>query len=117
MAGIDAAAQEPYHETGPPQRRIVVSIPERKLAVIEDGRVLKIYDTAVGAAKSPTPTGEFTITIRLQHPTWYAQGKVTPPGRTNPLGTRWIGISRKGHGIHGTNSPVSIGERRCRGVV
>ena len=30
-------------EDAQPQRRIVVSIPDRKLALIEDGRVVKVY--------------------------------------------------------------------------
>ena len=36
-----------------PQHVLVISIPDRKLAVTEDGRVLKVYSVAVGAAVSP----------------------------------------------------------------
>ena len=99
------------------QRRIVVSIPDRKLALIEDGRVVKVYPTAVGRAISPTPSGTFTIVQRISNPAWYGPGKVIAPGRSNPLGTRWLGLNRKSYGIHGTNEPRSIGRNASHGCV
>ncbi len=98
-------------------RRIVVSIPDRKLALLEDGRVVRIYDVAVGAAASPSPTGEFQIAQRLANPTYYKPGVVIGPGRGNPLGTRWMGLSVKGFGIHGTNRPDSIGKNASHGCI
>lgn len=76
-------------------RRIVISIPDRKLALIADGRVLKIYSTAVGAPSTPSPAGIYTIEQRLANPTWYGPHKVVAPGAANPLGTRWIGSAAK----------------------
>ncbi|HKX00456.1 MAG TPA: L,D-transpeptidase [Bryobacteraceae bacterium] len=105
-------------EKASPERRIVVSIVDRKLALVEEGRVVKIYRTAVGAPKSPTPAGTFTIVQRIPNPTWYGpEGKVIGPGKENPIGTRWLGLSRKGYGIHGTNVPSSIGKRASHGCV
>jgi hypothetical protein len=99
------------------QRTILVSIPDRKLAVIENGEVLKTYAVAVGAAESPSPTGEFTITNRVENPTYYRPGVVIEPGPQNPLGTRWIGLNQKGYGIHGTNVPTSIGKAASHGCI
>jgi len=105
-------------EKSEPERRIVVSIPDRKLALVENGRVVKIYRTAVGAPSSPTPTGTYTIQQRVANPTWYGpEGKVVGPGKGNPVGTRWMGLSRKGYGIHGTNNPGSIGRNASHGCV
>ena len=98
-------------------RRIVVSIADRKLAVIEGGRVVKVYSVAVGSRQTPSPTGEFKITSRLASPTWYHPGKVIPPSKANPLGTRWMGLSRAGYGIHGTNVPRSIGHSASHGCI
>ncbi len=98
-------------------RRIVVSIPDRKLALVENGEVVKIYPIAVGARRSPSPRGSFQIAQRVTNPTWYHPGKVVPPGKNNPLGTRWIGLSTKGYGIHGTNSPRSIGRNVSHGCI
>ena len=100
-----------------PQRRIVVSIPDRKLALVEDGRVVKIYRTAVGAQASPSPAGTFTILQRVKNPAWYGPGTVVAAGQNNPVGTRWLGLSRKGYGIHGTNQPRSIGRRASHGCI
>ncbi len=92
------------------RRTIVVSVPDRKLALLENERVVKVYDVAVGASGSPSPTGTFRISQRLTNPTYYHPHLVVPPGRNNPLGTRWIGLGLKGFGIHGTNAPATVGK-------
>ncbi len=100
-----------------PARKVVVSLADRKLAVMEAGRVVKIFSTAVGAPSSPSPTGSYEIINRLAEPTWYGHGKVVPPGKSNPIGTRWMGLSAKGYGIHGTNAPASIGHNASHGCI
>ncbi len=112
MVTADALAQKQQ-----PARQVLVSIPDRKLAVLEDGRVLKIFPVAVGAEDSPSPEGEFQIINRLSNPTYYHPGKVIPAGPANPLGSRWLGLSLKGYGIHGTNAPRSIGKAASHGCI
>lgn len=87
------------------------------MALVEDGRVMKTYPVAVGAAVSPSPAGEFKIAHRILHPAYYAPGVVIPPGEENPLGTRWLGLTEKDYGIHGTNEPRSIGRRASHGCI
>ena len=99
------------------QRKVVVSVIHRKLALVENGRVKKVYPVAVGAAGSPSPSGTFEIKNRLVQPTYYHPGKVIPAGAENPLGTRWIGLSAKGYGIHGTNVESSIGKAASHGCI
>jgi lipoprotein-anchoring transpeptidase ErfK/SrfK len=99
------------------QRKVVVSIPHRKLALIENGQVKKVYPVAVGSHTSPSPTGRFEVKTRLTKPTYYHPGKVIPAGPDNPLGTRWIGLSTKGYGIHGTNVESSIGKAASHGCI
>jgi len=101
----------------PAKRRIVVSIPERKLALIEDGSVLKVYPVAVGTRGTPSPVGQFKIVNRVVSPAYYHQGKVVPPGKSNPLGNRWMGLDKKGYGIHGTDVPSSIGKAASHGCI
>ena len=98
-------------------RRVVVSIPDRKLALIENDQIVRIYPVAVGAAVSPSPVGTFSIVNRVSNPTYYKTGKVVGPGRANPVGTRWIGLSAKGYGIHGTDAPASIGFAKSHGCI
>ena len=98
-------------------RRLVVSIPDRKLAVIENNEVVEVCTVAVGAPNSPSPTGTFTIVNRVANPTYYHPGKVIAPGPQNPIGTRWIGLNQKGYGIHGTDQPSSIGYAKSHGCI
>ena len=111
VATVDALAQTRT------QRQVLVSIPDRKLAVLENGEVLKVFPVAVGAADSPSPSGEFRVINRLSNPTYYRPGTVIPAGPANPLGTRWIGQNLKGYGIHGTNAPRSIGKAASHGCI
>ncbi len=113
MATADALAQSRQQ----PSRQVLVSIPDRKLAVLEDGRVLKVFQVAVGATDSPSPDGEFQIINRLANPAYYHKGMVIPAGPANPLGSRWMGLSLKGYGIHGTNEPRSIGKAASHGCI
>lgn len=107
VAAAEARAQD---ERG---RRIVISIPDRKLVLFEGDRVLKIYDVAVGKPSTPSPHGEFTIVSHAINPVW----KNVPSGPANPVGTRWLGLSVKGYGIHGTNAPGSIGKAVSHGCI
>jgi hypothetical protein len=111
MAGLSIHAAEP-------QRKVVVSLTDRKLALVKDGQVTAVYPIAVGRPSSPTPEGTFQVVTRIPDPTWWGpEGKVVAPGPGNPLGTRWIGLSQKGYGIHGTNAPRSIGKAASHGCI
>jgi lipoprotein-anchoring transpeptidase ErfK/SrfK len=117
-----AVAQDPTHPSiafhrVQSFRRVLVSIPDRKLAVLEDGRVIRTFPVAVGAKVTPSPSGQFQIVRRVANPAYYHPGVVIPPGPDNPVGTRWVGLSQKGYGIHGTNEPSSIGKARSHGCI
>ena len=101
----------------PAHRVVLVSIQDRKLAVIENGNVICRFPIAVGAPASPSPTGEFQIVSRVSNPTYYHPGTVIPSGKDNPVGTRWVGLNQKGYGIHGTNAPKSIGHAASHGCI
>jgi len=119
LTGVMLMAAEAFAQENQarPARRIVVSLADRKLAVVEGGQVVKVFSTAVGAEQTPSPAGSFRIIQRVTDPAWYTKGKIVPPGKANPLGTRWLGLSAKGYGIHGTNSPASIGHNASHGCI
>jgi lipoprotein-anchoring transpeptidase ErfK/SrfK len=98
-------------------RVIVVSLEDKKLALVEDGQVKKVYTVAVGKPSTPSPTGTFTIARRVKNPTYSHDGKTVLPGPGNPVGTRWMGLNIKGYGIHGTNEPKSIGKAASHGCI
>jgi len=105
------------NSTGRGHRLVLVSIPDRKLAVLENGNILATFPVAVGAAVSPSPTGEFQIVSRVANPWYYHHGSVVPSGKDNPVGTRWLGLSQPRYGIHGTNAPRSIGHAASHGCI
>ena len=111
------AQQTTTNLTARVRRQVVVSVPDRKLVVMENGAVLKVFPVAVGADVTPSPDGDFEIVSRLTDPTYYHSGVVIPAGTDNPLGPRWVGLNKKGYGIHGTNMPGSIGKAASHGCI
>jgi hypothetical protein len=68
LAKPSIAADAPRPATTPATRRIVVSIPDHKLALIENGEIVRIYPVAVGAPVSPSPVGTFSIVTASRIP-------------------------------------------------
>ena len=97
------------------KRQIIISIADRQLAVIDHGQVLKTYPIAVGARGTPSPDGDFVIINHAKDPIYRGGDTEIPPGKDNPLGTRWMGLSLKGYGIHGTNVQSSVGKAVSHG--
>jgi len=97
---------------------IVVDKSQSILTLKSNGEILKTYKVATGK-NSSTPAGTFTITNKLIDPPWYPPaGGVIPAGDPkNVLGSRWLGISKPGYGIHGTIEPESIGKSVTEGCV
>ena len=82
------------------------------------------FGVAVGQPIYPTPIGKFTIVTKQRNPWWYppdsawaAGASPIPPGPGNPLGTRWMGLSASGVGIHGTPDAASIGYSASHGCI
>ena len=79
----------------------------------------KRYPVSTGATGN-TPVGEFRITDRIVHPTWWhpETGEKIPYGDPrHRIGSRWLGWDRKGFGIHGTDEPDKIGRPVSLGCV
>jgi lipoprotein-anchoring transpeptidase ErfK/SrfK len=85
---------------------------------------LRMLGVAVGQSQYPTPVGAFEIVTKQRNPWWYppnsawaAGEQPVPPGPGNPLGTRWMGISAPGVGLHGTPDAASIGYSASHGCI
>lgn len=97
--------------------KIEVSKSKNTLKLYTDNEAIKIYSVATGE-KGATPAGKFKITTRMVNPVWYKTGAIVPAGSPeNILGTRWLGLSVPGYGIHGTVDPESIGKACTQGCV
>ena len=104
---------------------ILIDRGHHTLTLYKDNKVVKRFPVAVGQSIYPTPTGAFHIIVMERDPWWYpptydawaADLKPVPPGPSNPLGTRWMGIDSPGVGIHGTDAPASIGYSESHGCI
>ncbi|UOQ92118.1 L,D-transpeptidase family protein [Halobacillus shinanisalinarum] len=86
----------PYH--------IDVSLNNRRLTLLKNGRQQKQYPIAVGRMLHGTPVGNYIVI-----------NKAPNPG--GPFGTMWMSLSKEHYGIHGTNDPSSIGKAVSRGCI
>jgi lipoprotein-anchoring transpeptidase ErfK/SrfK len=116
FAILMAASTEMLAESAP-SRRLIVNIAARKIVLVEDGKVVKMYPVAVGKHSTPSPSGSFHVASHVVNPRYSHDGKVVGPGPSNPVGTRWMGLGYKGYGIHGTNHPESIGHAASHGCI
>jgi lipoprotein-anchoring transpeptidase ErfK/SrfK len=103
---------------------IVIRRGSNRLTLYNGMKVWRRFAVATGQSVYPTPLGRFQIIVKWANPWWYppaspwAKGeKPVPPGPGNPLGTRWMGISSPGVGIHGTPNDGSIGYSLSHGCV
>jgi len=105
----------------PKNQLIIVNKAINRLALYEDGELIKTFPVATGKTSDLTPEGDFQVIHMNQNPVYY---KLNIPGGDprNPLGPRWIGLSVPGtsgytYGIHGNSSPWSIGTYASSGCV
>ena len=103
---------------------IVIRRGANELRYYLGARLERTFGVATGQSVYPTPTGMFSIVDMQRDPWWrppdspWAQGlKPIPPGPGNPLGTRWMGLSAPGVGIHGTPDDASIGYSASHGCI
>jgi lipoprotein-anchoring transpeptidase ErfK/SrfK len=103
---------------------IVIRRGSNLLTLYDGMRYVRQFHVATGQAIYPTPLGRFQIVVKWRNPWWYpppdpwaAGEKPTPPGPGNPLGTRWMGLSAAGVGIHGTPESGSIGYSLSHGCI
>lgn len=96
-----------------------------KLNLWKNLRLAKSYTVAIGQLGFDTPAGLYRIQNKAVDPVWSVPnsawagdlaGQQIPPGPSNPLKARWLGIY-DGAGIHGTDIVSSLGTRASRGCV
>jgi lipoprotein-anchoring transpeptidase ErfK/SrfK len=103
---------------------IIIRRGANQLRYYQGARLIRMFGVATGQAIYPTPTGTFSVVDMQLNPWWlppdsaWAKGeKPIPPGPGNPLGTRWMGLSAPGVGIHGTPDDTSIGYSASHGCI
>lgn len=88
-------------------------------------KLAKTYTVAVGMEGLETPEGLYAIQEKEENPVWNVPlsdwagslaGQTIPPGPSNPIKARWMGIY-EGAGIHGTEETYSLGSAASHGCV
>ena len=104
------------------------------MATLYDGegetkKVLAAFPITPGSDKLPSPPGHWSIVGIVSMPTFRWDDGVLnhgvrtdkffmlPPGPNNPVGVVWIGLSKPGIGMHGTNHPDTIGRAASHGCM
>ena len=103
---------------------LVIRRESKWLHLYNGATFVKRFRIATGMSQYPTPLGRFTVVSMWRNPWWYPPDsdwakdeQPVPPGPGNPLGTRWMGISAPGVGIHGTPDAASLGYSLSHGCV
>jgi lipoprotein-anchoring transpeptidase ErfK/SrfK len=96
-----------------------------QLRLYERLKLARVYTVSVGQIGYETPKGLYRIQNKAVNPTWSVPhsawtgslaGAVIPPGPSNPLKARWLGIYG-GAGIHGTDQAWSLGSPASHGCI
>jgi len=100
---------------------IIINKKINKLAFYENGKLVKTYNVATGRTSKLTPEGTFYIREKIKNRPYY---KHNIPGGDprNPLGKRWLGLSKQENGgypyaIHGNSDESSIGKYISGGCI
>jgi lipoprotein-anchoring transpeptidase ErfK/SrfK len=106
-------------------RYITIDRASYTLRFFDHLRLEKSYLVAVGQQGLETPAGLYHVLDKQVNPSWHVPnsawagslaGQVIPPGPSDPLKARWIGIF-DGAGIHGTLETYSLGHAFSHGCV
>jgi lipoprotein-anchoring transpeptidase ErfK/SrfK len=99
------------------------------LGVLQDNKLIAAYPVTIGSAQTASPIGEWKVRRITKMPTFRYDREMLrhgrrsgnfyllPPGPRNPVGIMWIALNKKGIGIHGTNTPDSIGRAASHGCI
>jgi lipoprotein-anchoring transpeptidase ErfK/SrfK len=110
-------------------RVITVNKKEKMLDLTEGDKLLASVPITPGSAHLQTPGGKWRIVGIAAMPTFRWDKSVLdtgkrsdnfynlPPGPNNPVGVMWAGLNKPGIGIHGTNSPQTIGRSGSHGCI
>ncbi len=102
---------------------------QKMLDVYDGDKLIAAVPITPGGGRLETPAGAWKIlgiaampTFRwdkgvLEHGVRTENFYMLPIGPNNPVGVAWIGLNKPGIGIHGTNSPQTIGRSQSHGCM
>ena len=110
--------------------KIVVDKSDSSVSLVDaEGKVYARYPASSGSQHDPLPIGTWKINGVSREPEfrynpelfWDADEShakaVIKPGPNNPVGVKWIDLSKEHYGIHGTPEPSRIGKSQSHGCI
>ncbi len=109
---------------------IVVDKSEGVLKVLDKSdKLLAQFPVTTGSGHDPLPLGTWKATTYAFLPPFHYQPNLfwdvedskteqkLPPGPNGPVGVAWLDLTKEHYGIHGTNSPETIGRAESHGCI
>ncbi|NJC06790.1 lipoprotein-anchoring transpeptidase ErfK/SrfK [Sphingomonas kaistensis] len=93
------------------------------------GKLVAQFPVTMGSSKYPLPIGRWKVTTYAFEPPFKFQPELLngtdandkeellPPGPNGPVGIAWLDLTKEHYGIHGTNSPETIGRAESSGCI
>jgi L,D-transpeptidase catalytic domain/Putative peptidoglycan binding domain len=122
---IEDVKEQPHIPIRPEYAKRMIKVDTR----YEGDKLICSFPITPGSKKLPAPLGLWKVVgiatlpwfrwdeAMLEHGYRSDQFYNIPPGPRNPVGILWIGLNKKGIGIHGTNSPDTIGRSGSHGCI
>ncbi|WP_300974092.1 L,D-transpeptidase [Sphingomonas sp. LHG3406-1] len=93
------------------------------------GKLVAQFPVTMGSAQYPLPIGRWKVTTYAFEPPFNYQPELLqgtdeddtqqmlPPGPNGPVGVAWLDLTKEHYGIHGTDSPSTIGRAESSGCI
>jgi lipoprotein-anchoring transpeptidase ErfK/SrfK len=134
MAGVGTSVRIPDVDYGTPTAKaavIRIHLGAKMLDVFDSGnKLLAHFPCSIARQVSKRPVGKLVVETIVEDPNYTFSAEIfpeseearqlkrpliIPPGPNNPVGTAWIGLNRRGYGIHGTPRPEDVGRTESHG--
>jgi lipoprotein-anchoring transpeptidase ErfK/SrfK len=93
------------------------------------GKLVAQFPVTMGSAQYPLPIGRWKVTTYAFEPPFKYQPRLLkdkdpneaeqmlPPGPNGPVGIAWLDLTKEHYGIHGTDTPETIGRAESSGCI
>lgn len=110
-------------------RKVFVNLQERMLEVYDHQNMIAAFPITPGSSSIPAPRGNWKVIVMASMPYFRHDEKMLnegiqstnfhqlPPGPNSPVGVMWMGLNRRGIGLHGTSNPETIGRAASHGCI
>ena len=126
----DAVSLPNVEGAAPPPNgtRLEIDFGSKQVSVFDKSdKLVALFHCSIAKNKSKRPNGACKVQTIVPNPKYMFDPKhwpevkgivqklLIPSGPRNPVGLCWIGLSKRGYGIHGTPEPENIGKTGSHG--